>query len=38
MTESPLCGHKGGLRARDPAGDQPQAQSLASMLSGGLWG
>lgn len=28
-TESPLCRHKGSLRARDPAGDQLQARGLA---------
>lgn len=27
-TESALCGHKGGLRARDPAGEQLRAQGL----------
>lgn len=34
-TESPLCGHKGGYRARDPAGNQLQAQGMDGMPSVG---
>lgn len=32
-TESPLCGHKGGYRVRNPAGDQLQAQGMDGMPS-----
>lgn len=37
-TESALCGHKGGLRARDPAGEQLQFQGLPTCQALGRLG